>query len=188
MSDAGIDIIPDDIVLSKDIQEHLNVDLPLLDRQIRRLRDAINERAYAKEMEKFSAEADQSTMEVYKQISATEHEIGNSELSFLKEKMNVMNSTLWQETLGSTDLNENLQLGVISYLTNAQEDEVLASDITESLVKYYEADKDVYSTGKYKIYPFVCMFLEYLVDLNKLELIKTNGQRDRAYKLKKRVE
>jgi len=181
LSDEGIDVIPADIELSKDIRDHLNVDLPLLDRQVRRIKDAIRDIETAKKMESLLSEVAQLATKPNKRKSIEKEEAIKHPSTLSNEKINLMNSSYWKEIQGCTDLKENLQLGVILFLNKYKNKEVLASDITESLVKYHGADRDRFSTGKYKIYPYVCMFLEHLVDLDKLLFVKKIGQRDRVY-------
>ena len=55
-------------------------------------------------------------------------------------------------------------------------------DICERLIDSHNAPKERYSTEKPKIYPYVCLYLDNLVDTGELQLVSVEHE-DRIYKI-----
>ncbi|AJI08935.1 DUF3895 domain-containing protein [Bacillus cereus] len=70
--------------------------------------------------------------------------------------------------------------GLNWYVEN--ETEIRASEAAEYLITECKTPKISYSTDKLKIYPYVCMYLEYLRKKNIVVLIASRGTYERIYK------
>ena len=163
--------IPSNIKVAKDIQQHLDANVPLLERQLSRLiRD----------------------IRLYQERD--ERQYGSS---FKPAKMNVTYEAVEKhETQESLDLFEETiqEVPIPNQVTktgdspffhaiNGYLDEGVTSArvICELLIKHNGAEKKRYLTGKPRIYGEVCLYLEQLVHDDKITLVEVNGKEDRIY-------
>lgn len=172
LADEGIRNLSNEIDIPSTIQQHLDLAIPLLDRQLVRLK-ALIVAAEAKERVK---------KEVKQRVKEAQLESAwQSELVDRKEEL--VNSDWWTGVQGTTDLELDWQLSVILYMKEIRKEEVLASEITNGIVKRYGAPRDTYPTGKFKIYPYVCLFLGHLTIRNKVKLVEKKVNMDRVYQV-----
>lgn len=179
LADEGIEHIPDEIHMPSDIQNHMDHGIPLLDRQLIRL-NALIATKQAEVQLKAAAERERRAIE--ERMKRNEQEVlSQSILANRKEEL--ATSDWWSEVQGNTDLELKWQLGAILCIKELDKQEFLASEITKTLVTRYGAPRDTYPTGKFKIYPYVCLFLGYLTQLKKLQFIEKKVNMDRVYKV-----
>ncbi|RDY70866.1 DUF3895 domain-containing protein [Halobacillus trueperi] len=166
------DIIAPDLLepidIPNDIQEHFDVGLPLLDRQVRRLKVRVNE--YSKKQEGLRV----SKLKENEQQSQEE----------MKQQRGEMVSQL--ESLGISEnliLEKELQLGILVYLKNTDETRISAKNICQYLIELHGAPSETYpGSSALRIFPNICVFLKKLVDFGNLELIENKGIEDRIYR------
>lgn len=177
LADEYIEEIPISITIPEDIKRHLDSDVPLLDRQINRLNQTIA--AHFKEVDRKQREKkmlDEEEAEKQKVVL----------LNNVKEKLAHQLARGTMISLNAKlDLDEKLQLGVMTYLYSLEESLVSANVVSEDLVVYHSASDDRFSSGTLKVYPNVCVFLEYLKDEGILEFVKKVGIADRIYRILK---
>ncbi|MBT2218606.1 DUF3895 domain-containing protein [Virgibacillus dakarensis] len=168
LADEGIKGIAPTLELPGDIQRHFDYDMPLLDRQVKRLREIVNaflmEQARKREEEeRIAKEADYARR---RQLVASKMK---------KWNMNTSNPLL--------QLDDQLQEGVMLYLTNLEQSYVTASEICEELIQFHGAPNDTFSSGRYKVFPHVCSYLESLCEKGILEFMGKRGAIDRVYEV-----
>jgi hypothetical protein len=167
--------IPNDLKLPKDIQSHLDADIPLLERQLTRLKRDI--RIYLDKMEE-------------------ERNIRNTTYKIIESRSLPMENFEDQTSLklfGKSDLKENptktlqTKLNFNDEIWRYLEEGVESTRvICELLIKNYNEEKRRYITGKPKIYFDVCQYLEQLVDAGKGLLVSIIGTEERLYKIVKK--
>ncbi|WP_062107479.1 DUF3895 domain-containing protein [Bacillus niameyensis] len=163
-------ILPKNFTVPDDIKEHLDLELPLLDRQITRLKKLINEFLSEQEVQRPIIEK-----------STRETTFDSYEDPFALEMYD-----LFQDSIGETPAEKPLT----SHLTPIIKDEILryldtvssARIICELLIKNHSVLTERYVTGKPKIYPKVCMYLDLLVSKEVVRLEDKRGHQDRLYK------
>lgn len=169
------------IVLPKDISDHLVNNVPLLERQIKRLKQLVNEFESKRELER-SRMIDMPTI-----TESTETddyiEKGNQfplEFDLFEDTNSPVHDK--KETLIplTTNLSDAVKDKVLHYLETVSSVRI----ICELLIKNQIIADQRYITGKPKIYPMVCVYLENLVNQNVISLEEVNGTDDRKYKFK----
>lgn len=163
LADEGIGQIP--ASLPNDIQAHLDYEIPLLGRQISRLKKLIQVKMEQEQQRRKEAleREKQNRLSQTKNRSIQEY----NSLSPIKR---------------SSPLDEELEIGVIHFIYTWPESDFAAEDVCEFLVQEYDAPADRFSTGKYRIFGHVCIFLESLVKAKKIEFIrKDNLTMERFY-------
>ena len=109
--------------------------------------------------------------------------------------MNQIEFDLFDETKEQTTVQSNLSYKENSLLTSLIQKAIYsilitgtssAREVCEELINNHEVPKDRYPTGKPKIYPLVCIFLDSLVLKGELEFINEDERTDRFYKLHER--
>lgn len=163
LKDEGIFNIPSEIDIPNDIQNHFDCDIPLLERQISRLKQMVLN---------FEVEMERKCRE--EQLREQERVKKEKESILEKLKQETVNSEWWQGLRNgiNTSLSEDLQLGIILYLRGLKTDVVKASDICDELISYHGAPSNLLPSGMYRIFPDVCLFLEELSDLGRLKSIE----------------
>lgn len=76
-------------------------------------------------------------------------------------------------------LDESLQNIILDYVQSKSI--ISASDLSRYLVNECGAPSETFSTGRFKIYPDVCKFLDYLVEQGIIQLLRKDGVNDRIY-------
>jgi len=174
--------LPSEIVLPKDISDHLKNNVPLLERQIKRLKPLINDFQSQRELERREVVEDQFLTEPTETADFT---MDSDQFSF--------ESDLFENTeIYSPDQKaKNKPITVTNSLSGPLKDKVLSyletvssvRIICELLIKNNIVADQRYITGKPKIYPIICMFLDGLIYQNVVTLEEVNGTDDRKYKL-----
>ncbi|MGF2716807.1 DUF3895 domain-containing protein, partial [Bacillus cereus] len=192
--------------LPKDIAEHLDLGLPLLQRHLRRLNRLIQEKrrqsglspepVYKEDEEvplenatlfDFSSETpiEQQVDEFLQSNYGIDEEDKEKELS--KQKL----STLGRRLYGATEvkrplhsfLNDREVKLINDYIENEKYDEdygINALELCEGLIKR-GSFKDTYITDKPKIYPYVANYLDFLVAQGYLVMISDLGTVNKVY-------
>jgi len=132
--------------LPKDIQQHLELHLPLLDRQVSRIRRLIQE----SEMERRKS-LSASILNAIKPQSTVEREVDL--FSYLESESSLSISE-------GDELTETMKEAILSHL---QEGIQSARIISELLIKNGSTRDNRFVTGKPKIYVEVCGFIESLI-------------------------
>ncbi len=80
----------------------------------------------------------------------------------------------------NSSLSIDIQNAITSLLTT---DKISTRELCETLIEQFKAPKERFSSGKPKIYPTVCIFLESLVQNGQLEFVQEVDRGDRIYKV-----
>lgn len=170
LADEGIGTIPSGMEIPRDIQQHFDVGLPLLDRQVRRLHREITDFHYEQKRAEI-AEGHRKQEEERKRMERETARIREEVAS----KMGLKNAA---------DLDvQRLEVGTMVYLEGLKGPNFKASELCEDLATYHGASKERFSSGKLKIFPEVCSYLEHLVEKGVLQFVEKYSDLDRAYKL-----
>lgn len=170
--DEGITNIPQSVEIDKDIQSHFDYHIPLLQRQVDRLKNKLA--AFNHELEiKRRREREVVQAQKADQIKAD---------SLLKAEA-MSKSAWWLSVRCDTGLEEDLQLGIIVYIKELGSTSFTASSACEYIVTYHNASSSTFSSGTYKVFPDVCMFLDELVMVGRLQHEKKIAGQDRSYKI-----
>lgn len=175
--------LPSEIVLPKDISDHLANNVPLLERQVKRLRQLINEFVSQREFKRPRV----IDMPTINESTETDDYTKNTNQFTLE-------FDLFEDTKDHSPAQEKekKQIPLTNNLTVAVKDKVLhyletvssVRIICELLIKNHIVADQRYITGKPKIYPMVCVYLENLVNQNVVYLEEVNGTDNRKYKFK----
>ncbi|KEK17887.1 hypothetical protein BAMA_10390 [Bacillus manliponensis] len=173
--------IPDNYIFPKDIATHLEAEVPLLDRQIKRLRDQIREFLLRRENQKEQQEQDADEQDEFDYKLTNEDEqfsfgLFDENVEFTKQNIRNRSGYNKQE---SSSLSSYLKDEALNYIKNNVSS---ARVICELLIKNHGAYSQRYTTGKPKIYVSVCSYLDSLVQDNILTVEKPDIT-DRAYQL-----
>jgi competence CoiA-like predicted nuclease len=76
-------------------------------------------------------------------------------------------------------LDESLQNAIYDYVQSVSI--ISASKLTRYLVNECGAPSETFSTGRFKIYPDVCKFLDYLAERGMIQFLRKEGVNDRIY-------
>lgn len=185
LSHANLDDIPESIEISKDIQLHIDNKMPLLDRQINRLKNQISDLNLQKEMKNLNQGLSRGF-----NLKKTQKKIGikdrrekepHNHDKFKKDKLAISETKWWKAIKSNADLDNRLKLGVIMYLFGKKT--IVASDICDYLVEDHGAPAERRQSGYYVIFSYVCIFLEELVKLEKLNFSRRVKGIDRIYEV-----
>jgi hypothetical protein len=175
--------IPSDFSYPSDVQSHLDHDVPLLDRQVKKLKSQLNQFLMEQERNRRL-----DPIEV-REVSTVEVEalVEDDQVSFdfefeldfeTAEDKGKSSSRPTVQNLPETTLSGPIKDEILKYLKTVSSVRI----ICELLIKNQLVSNKRYITEKPKIYPHVCLFLEGLVSQNVLYLEEKNGQIDRKYK------
>lgn len=166
--DEGI-VIPEEFDIPKDIEQHLEYNVPLLDRQITRLKTIITE--YNKLIERERLERN-----LAEQKSKQERK---------KQHLAQRREALLQQGRFQFDLELDpaLQAGIMIYLEDLNRTQFLASEVCQYLIDYHGASNEKYSSGTFKIFPQVCLFLENLTKNEEIVFLGRKRGIDRLYQI-----
>lgn len=164
--DEVIPFIPEDFVVPNDIKEHLDLKVPLLDRQIKRLKKLIN--VFLLEQEFQRPRMEEFNMET---------SLGGQVYFELNDLFQGPISDTHAQRTFTSNLPPILKDEVLRYLDTVSS----ARIICELLIKNHGVSNERYITGKPKIYPFVCMYLDSLVLEGILRIKEIQSQIDRYY-------
>lgn len=163
---------PQEITLPPDIEQFILHDIPLLDRQIKRLKTLENEFLFKQELSS-------SNISEYEFPSIEENEYAaDSQTAFQFDLFEEPEKVVKEATpLVDFKLSLMYREAIMKYVETVSS----ARIITELLIKNEFAPKERYSTGKPKIYPQVCMYLDSLISQGILQLTNIDGKTDRTY-------
>lgn len=174
--------IPEGFALPNDIKAHIQADVPLLNRQIKRTNKQIVQFLDQKEFENRQIEdsnqlfTDQQEYQEDDQFSFNLFEAHVIDTHIEKEKSSSRSGYTKQYNFS---LSQHYQNEILSYIkTGVSSTRV----ICELLIKNNNVDSERYTTDKPKIYVSVCMYLDSLVEEGILEL-GINDEVDRIYSL-----
>lgn len=159
--------------LAKDIQLHLSIPVPLLDRQMQRVKQQLNKyngREIVREQPK----------KVLKTIASSFEEEEKGPVNLFNEPIVTPNRK--QSINNPYILPFSYREHVTKYL---QEGVRSTRIICELLIKKHQASKKRYTSQKPKIYASVCFYLDYLVQQGEVVFIGTDNLDDRYYEWKK---
>ncbi|MFA9560589.1 DUF3895 domain-containing protein [Evansella sp. AB-rgal1] len=165
--------IPDDFVFPKEMKAHVDADVPLLDRQVKRLKQQVmsvlnSPDREGVELEERSPRVKESKPQVVEPVAITL--FSEEEIPAPKVEKDIAPYALGVEYRDAVQ--KYLEEGVSS-----------ARIITELLIKNNGAPSKRFSTSKPKIYMAVCFYLDLLVSQEVAVHIGEQGQEDRYYKL-----
>jgi hypothetical protein len=195
--------------LPKDIEKHLDLELPLLQRQLRHLNYLIQEKKRDSKLVGVKSEQNNWDDEKVGLENATlfdfsdETPIAQQVDQFLQDNFGIDEedkekelskqklSTLGRRLYGATEikrplhsfLNDREVKLINDYIENEKYDEdygINALEVCEGLVRR-GSFKDTYITDKPKIYPYVANYLDYLVAQGYLVMISDLGTENKIY-------
>lgn len=178
--------IPNELVLPKDIEEHLIFNIPLLDKQINRLRRLITDFEYDLERQRrkayretYEAKENEVQKQAKKKSSIVEESTQSSlfDFDFTDEIAEEKEEVVVRLPLGNALTNE-LKDAVLDYLVDTKSTRI----ICELLIKNNHASDKRYLTNKPKIYLQVVLFLESMVKDGIVEFEGKIDTTDRLYK------
>ncbi|TKD71334.1 DUF3895 domain-containing protein [Pseudalkalibacillus hwajinpoensis] len=174
--------IPPGMNIPKDINDHLELDLPLLDRQERRLNEAL--RAYREDREAAKRGSnDFSTPSRTKGTkSKTDDELQPAFDLFAEETSShpQLNQPKSKDTFVVGELSFIIQEAIDGYIHKGIESTIM---MCELLIKEEKTSNNRYSTGKPKIYFAVSTYLDSFVHAGEMT-VEPLGQEDRIYRVK----
>ena len=175
IASLDVDFIPDDLVVPSDIQEHFDLGLPLLDRQIVRLKEEI--RIHNSLMKKNQFELDNvDLLEVEEeQFSLFDEEIDdNSQVqSYRVEPVSDDKNVLYR-CLSFVE-----QEFILTFIEKFNS--ISTRQLCEFMIKEIASSDKRYATGKPHIYVYVCSYLDFLVSKGKLNYVENMDYMDRVY-------
>ncbi len=175
IASLDVDFIPDDLVVPSDIQEHFDLGLPLLDRQIVRLKEEI--RVHNSSMKKNQFELDNvDLLEVEEeQFSLFDEEIDdNSQVqSYRVEPVSDDKNVLYR-CLSFVE-----QEFILTFIEKFNS--ISTRQLCEFMIKEIASSDKRYATGKPHIYVYVCSYLDFLVSKGKLNYVENMDYMDRVY-------
>nr|WP_285841977.1 DUF3895 domain-containing protein [Sutcliffiella horikoshii] len=176
--------IPKDFVFSTDIEEHLNQDIPLLERQVERLRYEIRQQLKEKDKQiteltyKRQVEARKKSEALLKAASLElsnkiKEEKQKQDIQAEKEKKAATEKLLANRqkkriqidiSKNRLSLNKKYQEAIIEIINQYQSEEVDTLDVCWELINRYGANSQLYSSShnKPKIYFDVQLFMKML--------------------------
>ncbi|SHG05838.1 DUF3895 domain-containing protein [Ornithinibacillus halophilus] len=168
LATVGIADLPSEIDVPNDIQQQLDLELPLLDRQVRRLRDLLaewREKRYKEELaEKREAE---------------KKKVGQSE----RFQVNKRKFDLQGSENGNLSITNKEKNAVFQYIKERGESEFWASEVCEHLIINHGMTSAKYSSGAYQIFGDVCIVLKEVEQQGAIEFIQKDDVNDRLYKV-----
>lgn len=172
LADEGVEKIPSGLEIPKDIQQHFDYNVPLLDRQIKRLKELIAD-----------FDREQYNLLLLRAMEEEEAQKQKKKQELIARREELLQNQSWYADM--KQLEPWYQAGVIVFLEKVAEREFLATEVCRHLINYHEAPDDRYSSGTYKIFPYVCIFLDYLVECGELAFLGKRRGIDRLYRLVK---
>ncbi|WP_430510749.1 DUF3895 domain-containing protein [Gottfriedia solisilvae] len=174
LEDAFIFEFPEGVIIPKDIKEHLDLSIPLLNRQVLRLRQIIIET----EKPKFQQ----------KEVKVSFENEPIDLFSFGDESneiINIMEYEMSKRSIYGDPISSNLKTSEVKfiheYITNNET--ISAMQICNDLIDVKNSNFGYFSTtGKPKLYIVICNFLDKLVKLERLEFVMDMQRKDRIYK------
>lgn len=154
----------DHLVLPHDIQRHLELQLPLLDRQISRIRRLLTE--FARERRQALIDSQVKTIDT--PSSKQEKEL---------DLFTLMDPDPVAPVTGGDELTDEKKQAILSYLEEGVQS---ARIISELLIKHGKTSDSRFITGSPKIFVEVCWFIESFIPNKQCKLISVEHH-DRIY-------
>lgn len=174
----GGNAIPDDLFLSIDIKEHLDLGIPLLDRQIVRLKEEF--RTYNSLIKNVRSESDDVG------ILGREEE----QFSLFDEEDDVATDFLPLRSYRTEPVSHEKNV-LYRYLSLVEQEFILkfieefnsisTRQLCEFMIKEIGSSSKRYATGKPYIYVYVCSYLDLLVSKGELSYVENIDYMDRVY-------
>lgn len=175
IASLDVDFIPDDLVVPSDIQEHFDLGLPLLDRQIVRLKEEI--RIHNSSMKKNQFELDNVDL----------LEVEEEQFSLFDEEIDDISQVQSYRVEPVSD-DKNVLYRCLSFveqefiLTFIEKfNSISTRQLCEFMIKEIASSDKRYATGKPHIYVYVCSYLDFLVSKGKLNYVENMDYMDRVY-------
>ncbi|EJR70790.1 hypothetical protein IK7_06405 [Bacillus cereus VD156] len=175
IASLDVDFIPDDLVVPSDIQEHFDLGLPLLDRQIVRLKEEI--RIHNSSMKKNQFELDNVDL----------LEVEEEQFSLFDEEIDAISQVQSYRVEPVSD-DKNVLYRCLSFveqefiLTFIEKfNSISTRQLCEFMIKEIASSDKRYATGKPHIYVYVCSYLDFLVSKGKLNYVENMDYMDRVY-------
>ncbi|MFA2762566.1 DUF3895 domain-containing protein [Bacillus paranthracis] len=175
IASLDVDFIPDDLVVPSDIQEHFDLGLPLLDRQIVRLKEEI--RIHNSSMKKNQFELDNVDL----------LEVEEEQFSLFDEEIDDISKVQSYRVEPVSD-DKNVLYRCLSFveqefiLTFIEKfNSISTRQLCEFMIKEIASSDKRYATGKPHIYVYVCSYLDFLVSKGKLNYVENMDYMDRVY-------
>ncbi|MEB9381785.1 DUF3895 domain-containing protein [Bacillus cereus] len=184
----GVSFIPDDLIMPIDIREHLELDLPLLDRQVMRLKD--NLRIYNISSKNIAKENDFVDFEKIDEKEEGQASLFDEDIIFGfdldDDNVQVVRSQPVKAKPVSIEKNISYQFlsfveqeFILQFIQNVNS--VSVRQLCEFMIKEIGSLDKRYITGKPHIYVHVCSYLDFLVTQGKLSYIENLDYIDRIY-------
>ncbi len=178
LMDENIFEFPQNLIIPKDIKEMLDLMLPLLDKQIIRLKKLIQEETY-KEKQITTTKTNKVEV-VYEEEELDLFSFGQDSFEKINRLEEMSKRSIYAEPLWSTlySMEQNV---IIQHIQNKETISVM--DICIELIDKKRTNFG-YSplSGKPKLYIPLSSFLDYLVTKGQLEFVMDNQRKDRIYK------
>lgn len=186
--DLGISSIPDDLIMPIDIREHLELNLPLLDRQVMRLIDDL--RSYNTLMRNIVNENDFVDFEMYELKEEGQASLFDEDIvfEFNSDDDNIQTVRSQPMKVKPVSIEKNIsyqflsfaeQEFILQFIQNVNS--VSVRQLCEFMIKEVGSLDKRYLTGKPHIYVRVCSYLDFLVTQGKLSYIENLDYIDRIY-------
>jgi hypothetical protein len=185
--------IPSELILPADISAHLENNVPLLERQIKRLKPLINEnlsqREFQRESQRELNRLQETEIPSITESSETYDSKNDNQFTFefelFENPTDPSPSPVNEKKVNPIPITNNLPDSIKDKVLHFLETVSSVRIICELLIKNQIVANQRYITGKPKIYPRICVYLESLVTQNIVELEEINGTDDRKYKFKR---
>ncbi|MBN8207802.1 DUF3895 domain-containing protein [Bacillus sp. NTK071] len=174
--------VPPGMNIPKDISDHFELDLPLLDRQERRLIEALRAFREGHEAAKRGSNDFSIPSRTKRTESKPDDELQPSFDLFTEDTSSTLQHDLpkAKNTLVVGELSFIIQEAIDGYIHKGIESTIM---MCELLIKEEKTSNNRYSTGKPKIYFAVSTYLDSFVHAGEMT-VEPLGQEDRIYRLK----
>lgn len=185
--DLGVSSIPDDLIMPIDIREHLELNIPLLDRQVMRLKgDLRSYNTLNKNIVKGKDSLDFEINEVKEegQASLFDEDIvfgfnSDNNVDVVRSKPVKVKPISIEKNISYQFLSFVEQEFILQFIQNVNS--VSVRQLCEFMIKEVGSLDKRYLTGKPHIYVQVCSYLDFLVTQGKLSYIENLDYIDRIY-------
>ncbi|MHA4142121.1 DUF3895 domain-containing protein [Bacillus cereus] len=186
--DLGVSSIPDDLIMPIDIREHLELNLPLLDRQVMRLKDDL--RSYNTLKKNIVKENDSVDFEINEVKEEGQASLFDEDIvfGFNSDDDNIQTVRSQPVKVKPVSIERNISYQFLSFVEQEfilqfiqNVNSVSVRQLCEFMIKEVGSLDKRYLTGKPHIYVHVCSYLDFLVTQGKLSYIENLDYIDRIY-------
>ncbi|MDF9525104.1 DUF3895 domain-containing protein [Bacillus cereus] len=184
----GVSSIPDDLIMPIDIREHLELDLPLLDRQLMRLKGDL--RSYNSFKKNIVEKNDSVDFEINEGKEEGQASLFDEDIvfGFDLDDDNVQTVRSQPVKVKPISIEKNISYQFLSFVEQEfilqfiqNVNSVSVRQLCEFMIKEVGSLDKRYLTGKPHIYVHVCSYLDFLVTQGKLSYIENLDYIDRIY-------